>query len=863
MKRFLNGLVIIALLVTGYLPAYADILSLPSNVPRIEEETFYGDISLEEVQIPFGTTYIGPRAFGYTSVEYVHIPVTVDTIADDAFEGSGSVVISSPARAYAREYAQTHNIEWEEENNYTLKEELESYDQQLDFDADTFEPDTTDIATYPTSGVTDPDKLAAIQEYNALNAELMEAYAASDDSLRELEESLTAFSNDLQAYNLTENGGTISFNSDEYKYEMSAVAFGGIQGNSEETTYTVNGDTIQVGINNNGKDSYILLKDNSFSISDNAPLVARNTKNIALLSRAARNSIGIDFVEGATNKIEKALDVVDIALAGLKLKRTRKVELSKQAWEKAVEFGDAIEIEKAYDRYWNAQRSLKKLTGFLEKFTVKCLPVLGLLATATSDTIAWRKLDDYVKHNHPVGYESEDEIAMEIIRQVNRDIGLGKAYYLADAAVALIGAIAQSQAAVDWIATAATIAVPGLGEIVALKATLELIISLVSAGTGVVLQNLADKKMAAVESNDARLHANVTGTVKDFSSDAPIANVKVVSGDYSTTTDKDGRYTLRLDSSTVTFSRKGYADISKPVDSQYQGTLLLNAQMPKLYTLSGMVKNQAGAPLIGATVSVSAPSFDYSKTTTTNKSGFYVFNVPVGAIKLSASYGRYKSGEKNTTIVNATLYDIAIDTSDTQSYEVGSTVTFGHYDQDNDASNGKESISWIVLKNDGNTATLISVAALEAKAFNTGTGATTWETSTLRTWLNSGFLNTAFTSEEQAKLATVSVKAEKHPSYSTNAGNDTLDKVYLLSVNEAKTFFPSNSSRMCRATQTARAHGAANGYEYYNYATCWSLRTPGRNNSSNAYVYLDGTITDGSAWLDDGGVRPVIAIKLV
>ena len=61
----------------------------------------------------------------------------------------------------------------------------------------------------------------------------------------------------------------------------------------------------------------------------------------------------------------------------------------------------------------------------------------------------------------------------------------------------------------------------------------------------------------------------------------------------------------------------------------------------------------------------------------------------------------------------------------------------------------------------------------------------TWQNCSLRAWLNGTFLSTAFTSAEQAKLQTVTVKAEDNPYYGTGAGNDTQDKVYLLSIREA------------------------------------------------------------------------------
>ena len=86
--------------------------------------------------------------------------------------------------------------------------------------------------------------------------------------------------------------------------------------------------------------------------------------------------------------------------------------------------------------------------------------------------------------------------------------------------------------------------------------------------------------------------------------------------------------------------------------------------------------------------------------------------------------------------------------------EPGAGITFGHYEQDNDLANGAEPIEWVVLEVSGNKALLISHYGLDAKPYNTDYIDTTWETCSLRAWLNSDFLNTAFTAEEQTAILT-------------------------------------------------------------------------------------------------------------
>ena len=79
---------------------------------------------------------------------------------------------------------------------------------------------------------------------------------------------------------------------------------------------------------------------------------------------------------------------------------------------------------------------------------------------------------------------------------------------------------------------------------------------------------------------------------------------------------------------------------------------------------------------------------------------------------------------------------------------VGDVITFGRYPQ---TASGADStpVKWIVLDIRDNKALLLSKYGLDAVPYNDdNNSAVTWETCTLRTWLNDTFLNAAFTQEE-------------------------------------------------------------------------------------------------------------------
>lgn len=199
---------------------------------------------------------------------------------------------------------------------------------------------------------------------------------------------------------------------------------------------------------------------------------------------------------------------------------------------------------------------------------------------------------------------------------------------------------------------------------------------------------------------------------------------------------------------------------------------------------------------------------------------------------------------------------------------VGDTITFGAYEQDNNTSNGKEAIEWTVLDKDGMSLLLISKQALDCQQYNTSYTDVTWESCSLRKWMNGTFLNKAFNAEEQAQIQNTTVSADKNPEYNTNPGNATTDKVFLLSINEVEKYFNSDEARKCAPTAYAKAQGAYTSDIYKTAsgaATCWWwLRSPGCNQFNAASVLIYGSVyyRGSIVYTDNDAVRPALWINL-
>ena len=213
---------------------------------------------------------------------------------------------------------------------------------------------------------------------------------------------------------------------------------------------------------------------------------------------------------------------------------------------------------------------------------------------------------------------------------------------------------------------------------------------------------------------------------------------------------------------------------------------------------------------------------------------------------------------------------------------VGNIVKFGRYEQDNDLLNGSEEIEWIVLDVQGGKALLFSKYGLDAKPFHEGeftSKSVTWETCTLRKWLNSDFINIAFSEEEKAAIVPTKVDNSAKQGYTEwggKGGKNTKDRVFILSYAEANKYFEitaqrtKNSKGQKAPTEYAIACGTNAKYtaetEEGKNAARWWTRSPGdlANIAKNriAYISDEGYIAAAQADFVDFMDCPAIWVNL-
>ncbi|MBD5135636.1 MAG: hypothetical protein HDT39_06705 [Lachnospiraceae bacterium] len=175
-----------------------------------------------------------------------------------------------------------------------------------------------------------------------------------------------------------------------------------------------------------------------------------------------------------------------------------------------------------------------------------------------------------------------------------------------------------------------------------------------------------------------------------------------------------------------------------------------------------------------------------------------------------------------------------------------------------------EPIKWRVLKTGRSKVMLLSDIILDTRKYSSKCESTTWETCTVRSWLNGysgdmnqegidynsgNFIDSAFTDEEKSAISDTVVVNSNSLRYDIEGGNDTIDKLFLLSESEIYTYnygfidsFISDEARMCKSSDYAKAMGACSNKLHYNGNCSWWLRSPGCDSDCAVCVGSSGDI---------------------
>jgi len=193
--------------------------------------------------------------------------------------------------------------------------------------------------------------------------------------------------------------------------------------------------------------------------------------------------------------------------------------------------------------------------------------------------------------------------------------------------------------------------------------------------------------------------------------------------------------------------------------------------------------------------------------------------------------------------------------------KIGSIIPFGKY-------------KWRVLDLQSGKALIITEDIIEARPYNTYDNIVTWETCTLRKYLNNDFLQ-IFSIKEQEKIIETKIRNSHNMWYVAGNGcNDTSDKIFLLSLDEVDIYFGNSGDYQNKRRKGFNGEYQDNGYLFSNIYNNnrvamnnnrnWWLRSSGTTNLSAATVYNDGVVNVSGSEVNwsSGGVRPALWLKL-
>lgn len=232
-------------------------------------------------------------------------------------------------------------------------------------------------------------------------------------------------------------------------------------------------------------------------------------------------------------------------------------------------------------------------------------------------------------------------------------------------------------------------------------------------------------------------------------------------------------------------------------------------------------------------------------------------------ISLTAEFGTIQSQA-------AVLHNPRRDLNGTVTYDC---VYFGNYPQSDVTGNTSEPIKWRVLSVTGNDVFLVADKNLEVNQYHDtylppykAEPYVLWEECTLRSWLNGygssanyskkdyttdNFMDRAFSSAEQQAILTTNLSNQDNPAYGTEGGNNTSDKIFLLSyediTNPSYGFAEDLEADKARERQNT-AYVAAGGMLQSGYMEAegctdeWYLRSPGASRPFAVNISMDGSV---------------------
>jgi len=200
---------------------------------------------------------------------------------------------------------------------------------------------------------------------------------------------------------------------------------------------------------------------------------------------------------------------------------------------------------------------------------------------------------------------------------------------------------------------------------------------------------------------------------------------------------------------------------------------------------------------------------------------------------------------------------------------IGHIIGFGDY-------------QWKIIDIKDDRILILTDKIIEQRDFHDKKEDVTWEHSEIRNFLNQEFLERFNDSDRKRIVPTLNQNAN-NPWYASFGGNDTLDSVFLLSLDEVVRYYFGDSSRLLDHPKKNQRYwfdrkdenNIKRRAQFIDSPWWWWTRTPGKNNRVFTYVHGNGNIGIQGNGIskttfktlhyktqsNKGGVRPALWLK--
>jgi hypothetical protein len=170
---------------------------------------------------------------------------------------------------------------------------------------------------------------------------------------------------------------------------------------------------------------------------------------------------------------------------------------------------------------------------------------------------------------------------------------------------------------------------------------------------------------------------------------------------------------------------------------------------------------------------------------------------------------------------------------------------------------------WRVLEKRWDSALLLTEDVIELRQYNTTPKGITWNSCSLRDYLNTDFLDRQFPSGILSSVIEIANYNQKNLWTGISGGNNSFDFIFLLSLEEVDRYF--GNSGIYENKIIPDNMYLSNRYDSDRAAIePWWLRTPGESKSHATYVASDGSVDVIGNPVNsyDVGIRPAMWLKL-